>query len=113
MLPRRHRLRHRRDFTATVRRGRRASAGRVVGSLSPGGADQPARVGLVVSRQIGNSVTRHRVARVLRHAAAGMVDRLPEGSTLVLRALPGAAQRDRFLAADVAAVVDRLTGSGP
>lgn len=110
MLPRHHRLRNSADFARTVRRGRRIRSGRLVGYLdhTPDGELAP-KIGLVVSRQVGNAVARHRVARVLRHAAAEQVDRLPRGSLLVLRALPGAVARDRRLIADVADIVTRGT----
>lgn len=65
-------------------------------------------MGLIVSRQVGNAVERHRVSRLLRHAAGAHLASLPEGTVLVLRALPGAAARDRRLADDVRDLVARL-----
>jgi ribonuclease P protein component len=50
----------------------------------------PARVGVVVSSSVGGSVVRHRAARRIRAAAAESLGRLPLGSRLVIRALPGA-----------------------
>jgi len=51
----------------------------------------PARAGFVVSRAVGNAVTRNRVRRRLRHLVRERLNQLPAGSTLVVRALPGAA----------------------
>lgn len=99
------------DFGATVRRGRRVTAGRVTAYLDTRSGAEPAVVGLIVSRQVGNSVARHRVARVLRHAVVPFLATLPHGTTLVLRALPGAAERDAALSQDVRAAVARLSGS--
>jgi ribonuclease P protein component len=56
-----------------------------------GGDGAGARAGLVVSRAVGGSVVRHRVARRLRHLVAPRLATLPAGSLLVVRALPPAA----------------------
>jgi ribonuclease P protein component len=60
-------------------------------------------MGLVVGKNVGNSVQRHRVSRVLRHAMPEVFTNLPSQVDVVLRALPGAAQPGRDLAADAAA----------
>jgi ribonuclease P protein component len=52
---------------------------------------RPARVGLVVSKAVGNAVVRNRVKRRLRHQAAPLVGTLPAGTSVVVRALPPAA----------------------
>jgi ribonuclease P protein component len=49
------------------------------------------RAGFVVSKAIGNSVVRHRVARRLRHLVRDRLAGLPADSLLVIRALPHAA----------------------
>ena len=72
MLTAQHRLHARDDFTATVRRGRRASRSLLTVHLLVPAQDGvavlvPPRAGLVVSRAVGGSVVRHRVARRLRH----------------------------------------------
>ena len=58
-------------------------------------SDRHPRVGLVVSKAVGNAVTRHGVARYLRHGARDALRELEPkcggGSTIVLRALPAAA----------------------
>jgi ribonuclease P protein component len=51
----------------------------------------PPRVGLVVSKAVGNAVVRNRVKRRLRHQIQPLLGTLPEGSSMVLRALPAAA----------------------
>lgn len=83
------------DFRRAVRRGRRLS-GRtlVVHALAdpchePAG-DAPARVGIVVSKAVGNSVVRHQVQRRLRHAVRGHLAPL-SSCLVVIRALPPAA----------------------
>jgi ribonuclease P protein component len=54
-------------------------------------ATDPCRVGFVVSRAVGPAVTRNRVKRRLRHLVRARVDRLQDGSLLVVRALPASA----------------------
>jgi len=45
-----------------------------------------------VSKAVGGSVVRHAVARRLRHLTAPRLSSLPEGSSVVVRALPASAQ---------------------
>nr|WP_281497336.1 ribonuclease P protein component [Ornithinimicrobium sp. F0845] len=54
-------------------------------------SSQPARVGFIVSRAVGNSVVRHRVSRRLRHLVAGRLGTLAPGTDLVVRANAAAA----------------------
>lgn len=59
------------------------------------GAEQlsvPSRAGFVVSKAVGNAVTRNRVRRRLRALVRERLIDLPAGSTLVIRALPAAAE---------------------
>jgi ribonuclease P protein component len=72
-------------------------------------AQDPARVGFVVSKAVGPAVVRNKVRRRLRHLMRGYLGSLPGGSLLVLRAAPsaaGASQAD--LAADVDLVIRAL-----
>lgn len=92
MLPPAHRLRSSRDFSEVVRHGRRA--GRrllVVSVLTPAEpSEAPTRAGLVVGKAVGGSVVRSRTSRRLRHLLRDRLDRMPAGSRVVVRALPGA-----------------------
>lgn len=111
MLPRRSRLRSSSDFTATTRGGRRSAAGVLVLHLlsaADAEADAP-RIGLTVGKGVGNSVVRHRTSRRLRHLMTGRLSALPLGSTLVVRALPGAGQASSAeLAQDMDTALTRL-----
>ncbi|WP_432049623.1 ribonuclease P protein component [Verrucosispora sp. NA02020] len=110
MLAAAQRLRRSIDFAAAVRGGRRAGRGTLVVHLTlpvtPGAADatpEPARggaesssapvsrAGFVVSKAVGPAVVRNRVRRRLRHLTRERLAALPAGSTLVVRALPAAA----------------------
>jgi ribonuclease P protein component len=52
----------------------------------------PVRAGFVVSKAVGGAVIRNRVRRRLRHLVRDRLTGLPAGATLVVRALPGAAE---------------------
>jgi ribonuclease P protein component len=87
------RLRHSSEFAAAIRGGRRAGRGTVVVHLT---LEEPAlastaRAGFVVSKTVGNAVVRNQVRRRLRHLVRPLLDELPAGAVLVVRALPPAA----------------------
>jgi ribonuclease P protein component len=97
VLPPTARLTRSEDFRQVTRQGRRAAGRRiVVHAVAPPGSPQvvqtsdSARVGFVVSKAVGNSVVRHRVARRLRHVVRDRLGTLPPGSALIVRALPSA-----------------------
>jgi len=88
------RMRRSADFAATIRGGRRAGRGTVVVHLL---LDEPALAstacaGFVVSKAVGNAVVRNKVRRRLRHLVRPLLGDLPDGSSLVVRALPAAAE---------------------
>jgi ribonuclease P protein component len=80
-------------------------------------ADQPdtsTKAGFVVSRAIGNAVTRNKVRRRLRHLIRDRLASLPSGTHLVVRAQAGAADRSyRSLAADLDAALVASRGRTP
>jgi ribonuclease P protein component len=121
-----HRLRRRADFAATIRGGRRVARGALVVHLAVGppmdgsvrnvadrvrtGQSGP-WAGFVVSRAVGGAVVRNLVKRRLRDLVGQRLDQLPDGTTLVVRALPTAASRHY---ADLAADLDAaLAGALP
>jgi ribonuclease P protein component len=132
MLPARFRMRSSGEFSMVTRHGRRIRAGDLVvylypaaagstggghsaGSAGAGVGQPPAvtKIGLIVGRTVGGSVVRHQVSRRLRAQLAGMLDRIPPGSRVVVRALPSAATaRSQTLGRDLGTAVGRLT-SGP
>src|SRR6187549_3839103 len=82
------------DFTAAVRGGRRAGRRTLVVHLSRARTEAPTRVGFVVSKAVGNAVVRNRVKRRLRHVVKDRLADVPASATLVVRALPPAAELD-------------------
>lgn len=111
MLPARSRLRRSRDFTATVRTGARAGRSHLVVHLLLTEDGEPARCGLVVSKAVGSATARNLVKRRLRHQMREKMSLLPEGSMLVVRALPAAAGADSpALAADLDGALVRALG---
>ena len=122
MLAQRHRLTGAQDFTSTVRGGSRKGSATLVGHLrapaeplEPAAAQptqpiRPPRVGFVVSRAVGNAVVRNRTKRRLRHLVSARLGERPDGCTLVVRALPAAANADSArLGEDLDRVLRRLT----
>ncbi len=116
VLPAGARLRRKTDFAATLRAGRRRTGGLrgplggaalVVVHLAEGkpGDGPPPQAGFVVSRAVGNAVTRNRVRRRLRHLLAARLATLPPGTRVVVRALPAAA------AASSAQLAEALAGA--
>jgi ribonuclease P protein component len=78
------------EFGATVNRGVRAVQPDIVVHArrftdATGGGP---KVGLVVSKAVGGSVQRHRVARRLRHVARSVIGDLTPADRIVIRALP-------------------------
>ncbi|MFI9449183.1 ribonuclease P protein component [Amycolatopsis sp. NPDC052450] len=116
MLPAAARLRRSEDFRAVMRRGAKAGRRRLVVhalTTDPPDAAEAARAGFVVSKAVGNSVVRHRVARRLRHLVSARLGTLPPGSSLVIRALPPAADASSAeLGSDLDASLRRLGLSG-
>lgn len=84
-------MRRRADFTTALERGRRGRSARLVVHVASDPQAEESLVGFVVSRAVGNAVGRNVVKRRLRALMAGRLDRVPQGSRVVVRALPAAA----------------------
>lgn len=109
MLATNHRLRNSADFSAVLRsrRSGRASGPRLAVTAAPSdGAGS--RVGLVVSKAVGNAVVRNRTKRVLRHRMATLLATVPEHTDVVIRANPAAGSAS---AADLRNDLDGLLSS--
>lgn len=82
------------DFTLTVRKGRRSGNNLVVvysyTDNTATEADLETKVGFIVGKKVGNSVTRHAVVRKMRHIMRDLVSQL-DANRVVIRALPESA----------------------
>ncbi|WP_422934763.1 ribonuclease P protein component [Sinomonas sp. P47F7] len=94
MLPARNRLRTGADFSHTVRSGVRQGRRNVVLYAVLSESEAPSRFGFIVSKAVGNAVTRNLVKRRLREASAETLRDQPAGIDVVVRALPAAASAD-------------------
>ena len=104
--PKRARLRVRSEFLLLQTRGRRF-AGPLFALLVLPRASGPARIGLTVSRKVGNAVVRNRVRRRLREAFRRRWPSLPSVDLVcIVRSAAADASWD-----DLAREVDRLTGA--
>lgn len=93
MLPIQSRLRSSSEFSMVTRYGVRAGRpGLVLHVLRY--AQPPSKAGFVVSKAVGNAVTRNRVKRQLRHLIAAKLAGTTVPVGVVVRALPQAVERD-------------------
>jgi ribonuclease P protein component len=106
VLPRHARLTSPNDFARTTKSGFRVSSKFLVVYLYPTMTSTPAQAGLIISKSVGGSVVRHRVARQLRHALKELLSLLPTGARVVVRALPGSAGED--LKKDLHALIPKV-----
>ena len=102
------------DFQATIRRGVRAGRPTLVvhARLLPQSppAVESTRVGFVVSKAVGNAVTRNRVKRRLRHLMRPRIASFPQDVHIVVRALPAAASEPERLADDLDGALQTCLG---
>lgn len=94
-LPRTARLRTRRDFDRVFQSGRKVVNRQLVVWILAAEPGTTSRVGLMVSRKVGNSPRRNRVKRLLREAFRRLAPTLERAPLqMVLLARPGAAPTD-------------------
>jgi ribonuclease P protein component len=79
------------DFRSAVRRGRRVSTSAAQLYVTHRDSGSASRVGIIVSKAVGNSVIRNRVTRRLRAIGLDLVRSQPTGTDVVIRALPASA----------------------
>lgn len=91
MLPRANRVTRPDDFRAVLRRGRRVGGAlTVIHVIERDEPDEP-RLGFIVTKTVGNAVTRNFVKRRMRAAGARALATMPAGTDVVIRALPASA----------------------
>src|SRR5262249_14051660 len=88
-FPKEVRLLRRRDFLEVQERGKKVTAGPLVGLVAPS-PEGKARLGITVSSKVGTAVVRNAVRRRLRELFRKRRDRWPGGMHLVVVARPSA-----------------------
>lgn len=118
-FPARLRLKQRRDFLRVQQSGHKHHVRNFLVFVAPRpedaklelatevAADKPTRLGITVTRKIGNAVARNRIKRLVREVFRRNRSRLPEGLDLVWVAKQQAAQVEY---ADVVADFEALIG---
>ena len=81
-------MRRGQDFSRTTKTGHRATSGLLaLYFLAHDSLPESPKVGLIINKTVGGSVTRHRIARHLRHAVSDQIETLPPHSQIVIRVL--------------------------
>jgi ribonuclease P protein component len=108
VLPKNARLTVSADFARATKSGTRVTTENFVGYLyiSPVTNNDHPKCGLIVNKGVGGSVTRHALARKVRHAVAPQLSKLPTGSLLVIRAL--AKNNTEVVSVEVEKLVNKL-----
>lgn len=108
MLAKSARLTASSDFARATKSGIRVTSEHFASYLyiSPVTNHDSAKCGLIISKSVGGSVARHRLARKIRHAVAPFIETLPTGSLLVIRALKQ--DGDKNIAEEISALISRL-----
>ena len=75
------------DFARATKLGRRITGDSLIGYLYSSNSNDPAKLGLIIGKTVGNSVVRHRIARQIRHAVRKNLNNLPNGTLFVVRAM--------------------------
>ncbi|WP_314648295.1 ribonuclease P protein component [uncultured Microbacterium sp.] len=91
MLARPYRLTRGIDYRMVVRRGSRCGGATVITSVMTSDERRVPRFGFIISKQVGGAVVRNTVRRRLKAVCAEALDRVPEGTDVVIRALPASA----------------------
>ncbi len=92
MLARDNRLIKADDFRSTMRAGRKVGSDHLVTYLQRDETQSHTRFGFVVAKTVGGAVKRNLVKRRMREIARELLKEHSAGFTVVVRALPGAAE---------------------
>jgi ribonuclease P protein component len=84
------RLKRREDFRRVQERGRKHHTKHFLVLVLPRGDEGPPRVGVTVTKKVGNAVQRNRVKRLVREVFRRNRDRFPSGCDVVWIAKDGA-----------------------
>ena len=92
-FPRARRIRKRPHYLVVQNTGRRLGSAHYLlfARRQESGTDGLPRIGITVTKKVGNAVVRNRVKRWVRESCRKMMDRFPAGVDLVIVARPSAA----------------------
>lgn len=94
MLARENRLVKADDFRSTMKSGKKVSSDHLVTYLKRDETQSHTRFGFVVAKTVGGAVKRNLVKRRMRAISREILKEYSSGFTVVVRALPGAAEID-------------------
>jgi ribonuclease P protein component len=108
VLPKSNRLRSGAEFTRVTKTGHRASSSNLViyGALEN---NQTPKIGFIVNRSVGGSVTRHLITRKLRHDLASHINKLPKNTMLVVRVLKEQKDYRVEVSSSIEKIISKLT----
>jgi len=93
-LGRRSRIKQGRDFLRVRQSGERTVKGCLIANWLKLPADSPSRLGVVVSKKVGNAVVRSRAKRLLRESYRQHQNEFKQPLDLVLVARPSITEKD-------------------
>jgi ribonuclease P protein component len=91
-FPKRERVRRRPDYLAIQRRGERIHLRFLLSFVRSGQIEGVTRLGITVSKKVGNAVVRNRAKRLIREAWRRAKDEFPTGLDIVVVAKRDAAE---------------------
>jgi ribonuclease P protein component len=95
------------EFARATKSGTRYSSANFVGYLYINtDSIHPARAGLIISKSVGGSVARHRLARKIRHCIKIDYSKLPQNSLLVIRGLTNSASANCTI--EISELIEKL-----
>ncbi|OYD07915.1 ribonuclease P protein component [Paludifilum halophilum] len=89
-----HRLKRRNDFRRAFRTGTSTANRQFVVYRSARKETGPVRIGISVSRKVGNAVVRNRIKRLAKEITRQWTDHLPKSTDIILIARKPAARMD-------------------
>ena len=87
------RLKKRAAFAYVYRKGEKTARDLLLLSAK---SKEGLKIGLSVSKKVGNAVTRNHVKRLIREALKPIIDRIDDGYMYVIVAYPSIAEKDFF-----------------